>query len=147
MIQNRIQHWLEKRQLINPNQAGFRRLHSTIDQVARVTQTIFDAFEKPKPERAVLALLDFQKAYDRVWKDALLAKLGRLGVPAHVVKWLRNFLSDRRARVRWGNSTSDWRVFSGGLSQGSVLAPLLWLAYRVRHKYCPLQKQGLNVDI
>ena len=66
MIQNRIQHWLEKRQLINPNQAGFRRLHSTIDQVARVTQTIFDAFEKPKPERAVLALLDFQKAYDRV---------------------------------------------------------------------------------
>ena len=98
LVQNRLQHWMEERQLINCNQAGFRRLHSTIDQIARVTQTIFDAFEKPKPERAVIALLDFQKAYDRVWKDALLAKLGRLKVPAHVIRWLRDFLSDRRAR-------------------------------------------------
>ncbi|MEL6816674.1 MAG: reverse transcriptase family protein, partial [Cyanobacteria bacterium J06598_3] len=129
MIQTRLQYWMESNGLVNANQAGFRKGHSTTDQLVRVTQTIFDAFEKPRPERAGMALLDFQKAYDRVWRPALLAKMGRLGIPAHVIKWVHHFLSDRRARVRWGNQVSKWRVFSEGLPQGSVMAPLLWLIY------------------
>ena len=84
----------------------------TIDQISRVSRTIFDALEKPKPERAVIALLDFQNTYDRVWKDALLAKLGRLKVPQHAVKWLHNILSDRRAMGRWGSGTSNWHILS-----------------------------------
>ena len=51
-----------------------------MDQLAKITQQIFDAFEESKPHRAVLVLLDFARAYDRVWRAGLLAKLGRLGV-------------------------------------------------------------------
>ena len=134
LVQQRLQHWLEAAGKINPNQAGFRRGHSTLDQLARVTQSIFDALEVPRtkhtrPQRAVLALLDFTAAYDRVWRDALWAKMGRLGVPGCAIRWIRALLSDRRARVRWGGATSKWRVFQEGLPQGSVLAPLLWLIY------------------
>ena len=129
LVQARLSYWLESRHLLTPNQAGFRRGHSTTDQIARVTQSIFDSFEQPKPGRAVLALLDFQRAYDRVWRAALLAKLARLQVPAHVIAWIKGFLSDRRARVRWGAVSSNWKVFQEGLPQGSVLAPLLWLVY------------------
>ena len=81
MLQNRLQYWLEERNIINKNQAGFRRGRSTVDQLTRVTQTIFDTFEQRKPGRATLALLDFQKAYDRVWRDGLIAKMGRLQIP------------------------------------------------------------------
>ena len=131
LVQHRLQHWLERAGKLNRNQAGFRKGHSTMDQLARVTQTIFDGFESKKPQRAVLVLLDYARAYDRVWRDALYAKMGRMGVPGCVTSWIRALLSDRRARVRWGTSASRWRVFQEGLPQGSVLAPppLLWLVY------------------
>ena len=129
MVQHRLQHWLENRNKINRNQAGFRRGHSTIDQITRVTQGIFDSLEAQKPQRAVLALLDYAKAYDRVWRTGLYAKMARMGVPGCATKWISALLRDRRARVRWGEARSRWRVFQEGLPQGSVLAPLLWLIY------------------
>ena len=108
---------------------GVNAGHSTFDQLGRITQTIFDGFESKKPQRAVLATLDFARAYDRVWRDGLIAKMGRMGIPCCVLRWLRALLRDRRARVRWGSSLSRERVFREGLPQGSVLAPLLWLFY------------------
>ena len=129
LVQSRLQHWLETDGKLNRNQAGFRRGHSTMDQVGRITQQIFDAFEQKKPHRAVLVLLDFARAYDRVWRAALFCKMARLGVPGCVIRWVKALLSDRRARVRWGTAQSDSRVFKEGLPQGSVLAPLLWLIY------------------
>ena len=129
LVQGRLQHWLESSGKLNRNQAGFRRGHSTMDQIGRITQQIFDAFEQKRPHRAVLVLLDFARAYDRVWRAALYCKMARLGVPGCVTRWIKALLSDRRARVRWGAAQSDSRVFKEGLPQGSVLAPLLWLIY------------------
>ena len=99
-------------------------------QVGPVTQRIFDAFEKKTPTRAALILLDFARAYDRVWRAGLFAKMGQLGVPGCTIRWVRTFLCDRRARARWGATLSDSRVFQEGLPQSSVLAPLLWLIIR-----------------
>ena len=55
--------------------------------------------------------------------------MARLGVPGCATRWIAALLRDRRARVRWGEAHSSWRVFQEGLPQGSVLAPLLWLIY------------------
>ena len=76
LVHVRLQYWLEANKRVNPSQAGFRCHHSTSDQVLRVTQTIFDALEQFPPQRALLALLDFEKAYDRVWREALYTKIG-----------------------------------------------------------------------
>ena len=102
LLQARLQYWLESNHKLNVNQAGFRRGRSTIDQVGRITQQIFDGFEERPPNRAILVLLDFARAYDRVWRAALLAKMNRFGVPGCAIRWVRAFLVDRRARVRWG---------------------------------------------
>ena len=124
LVQHRLQHWLERAGKLNRNQAGFRKGHSTMDQLAHVTQTIFDGFESKKPQRAVLVLLDYARAYDRVWRDAL-HKMGRMGAPGCVTSWIRALLSDRHARVRCGTSTSRWRIFQEGLPQGPVRPPPL----------------------
>ena len=122
LVQNRLQHWLERSGRISPNQAGFRRGHSTVDQLTRITQTIFDGFERQKHHRAILVLLDYAQAYDRVWRNGLFAKMARIGIPGCATRWVRALLRDRRARVRWGETHSRWRVFQEGLPQGSVLA-------------------------
>ena len=129
LVQARLQHWLETSGRLSRNQAGFRRGNSTMDQLGRITQQIFDAFEQKKPHRAILVLLDFAHAYDQVWRAALFYKMARLGIPGCTIRWVKALLSDRRARVRWGAAQSDSRIFKEGLPQGSILAPILWLIY------------------
>jgi hypothetical protein len=129
LVADRLSYFLESKGLLSPCQAGFRRGRSTEEQLARVCQGVFDGLERRLPERSALCLLDFSRAYDRVWKDALYAKMDRLGVPPCMIRWIRGFLSDRRARVSWNGTLSSLRVFREGLPQGSVLAPLLWLIY------------------
>ncbi|KAF0304774.1 putative RNA-directed DNA polymerase from transposon BS [Amphibalanus amphitrite] len=53
----------------------------------------------------------------------------KMGIPGCATRWVKALLTDRRARVRWGNARSSQRVFQEGLPQGSVMAPLLWLIY------------------
>ena len=76
-----------------------------------------------------MCLLDFSRAYDRVWRPVLVTKMSKMGISECTIKWISSFLSDRRAKVRWNNTTSKERIFRDGLPQGSVLAPLLWLIY------------------
>ena len=89
-----------------------------------------DGFDqKPRMHRSVLVLLDFSKAYDTVWREKLLLSMLDQGIPSQIIRWLRSFLSDRRARVNLHGHLSKMYIFKQGLPQGSVLAPLLFLFY------------------
>jgi ribonuclease P/MRP protein subunit RPP40 len=96
--------------------------------VIKLSQAISDGFQvKKPPNRTVLALLDFSKAYNKVWRTDLLATMLRKGVPVRYVRWIQGFLSNRQARVRlnWAYSRT-WTMWEG-VPQGSVLGPLLFL--------------------
>ena len=78
---------------------------------------------------SVMALLDFSKAYDTVWRKILLNTLIGKGLNNRYVLWLSSFLENRQARVRFNGSISCSRKIHQGLPQGSVLAPLLIVLY------------------
>ena len=80
-------------------------------------------------QRSILVLLDFSKAYDTVWRQRLLLCLLEQGVPAPFVRWLKAFLENRQASVRFNNTIGGSRFLHQGLPQGSVLAPLLFILY------------------
>jgi len=73
--------------------------------------------------------VDFQKAYDTIWKLGLYEKLVARGIPCHIVNWLRAFLHFRQSRVLWNGVKSRYKIMQEGLPQGSVLAPLLFLLF------------------
>ena len=50
-------------------------------------------------------------------------------IPPRWLLWLRAFLADRRACVRWNEDLSRTRVLSQGVPQGSPLSPLLFLLF------------------
>ena len=110
-------------------QADFRKGWSCEDQITRIVQAIEDGFQQRPMKRSVLTLLDFSKAYDTVWREKLLLHMLNTGIPPTFIRWIRSFLNNRRGRVQLFNVFSPSRRFTQGLTQGSVLPPLLFLFY------------------
>ena len=127
MISERLYYIAERKGWFSKLQAGFRKGRGVEDQILRVTQKIADGFEKK--EKSLLTLLDFSKAYDTVWRERLLHSLLDQGVPSQYVLFLRGFLLNRQARVRFNGVLSKSKLMKQGLPQGSVLAPILFLFY------------------
>jgi len=72
-------------------------------------------------------IIDFSKDFDLVSYDRLLMKIASSGVDSRVVVWARSFGRSQRVGVG-GQLYEEVRVTSG-VAQGSLLAPLLFLAY------------------
>jgi hypothetical protein len=69
------------------------------------------------------------KAFGQVPHDRLLKKISDSGMDPRVVVWIREFLLDHSQRVGVGGQLSDEVRMTSGIPQGSVLGPLLFLAY------------------
>jgi len=70
--------YLEKHQLLSNMQTGFRRGRNTVDQIVKLQDAIIRRQQNKGHLLAVF--VDFEKAFDMVWKNGLLIKLKRLGV-------------------------------------------------------------------
>ena len=129
MIHVRLYRMAEKKGWINKSQAGFRKGRSCEDQILRITQNISDGFQKKPMGRTVLLMLDYSKAYDKVWVQDLLMEMIKKGVPIMFVKWIKAFLQGRTARVLYNGCLSNIVEMRQGLPQGAVLSPLLFLFF------------------
>ena len=98
MIAARISYLAETNNWFSDSRAGFRRGRSCEDQMIRFLQSVSDGFQKKKPERTVMALLDFSQAYDRVWRQDLLLTMLEKGVPWKLLRWIAAFLQNRQGR-------------------------------------------------
>lgn len=125
LVTNRLNWFLEKNKLLNNNQSGFRNGRSTQDNIVR----LYDQINKfIKTQGCTLAVfLDFEKAYDMIWRPGLLVKLKRLGINGKLLNYVKSFLSDRTFQVKIGNILSNKLKLENGIAQGSIIAPLLFL--------------------
>ena len=127
MINSRLTWHLEHNGILTKEQAGFRQNLSTEDQVTFITQSIEDGFQDKQHTLAVW--IDFEKAFDRVWKDGLLFKMQECGVAGKMYKWILQYLNNRKARVQVNGSYSRKKTICNGVPQGGVLSPTLFLIF------------------
>lgn len=71
--------------------------------------------------------LDFSKAFYREPHQRLPLKLSALSIDPNILAWITNLITDRSQYTTAKNSVSNVSSVTSGMSQGSVLGPLLFL--------------------
>lgn len=113
--------------LLRNEQFGFRKSHSTTQQLARVAEHV--AHHLNLGQSTGMFLLDIEKAFDTVWHDGLLHKLVINQVPLGLVKLVQSYLDNRQFFVQVDDYTSSIRIPPAGVPQGSILGPYLFLLF------------------
>ena len=127
LVCRRLTDLLEERNILHPDQYGFRRRRGTGRALALIWERC--ASVVAQRGRCNVVLRDVKSAFDRVWHFGLKYKLLGLGLPHCVTRMLYSFLDDRTASVRVGNYQGRRIGLRCGVPQGSVLSPVLYILY------------------
>lgn len=119
LLLNRLNPILQKKDLISIHQFGFRKRHSTIEQVHRITEETLE-----KRRICLSVFLDICQAFDKVWHEGLNYKLKQM-LPIQYCEILKSYVSDRFFRM----ITNTRTLRKSQLPQRSVLDPTLYLLY------------------
>ena len=125
MVGKRLSWFLEENNCISINQSGFRKNHTTYDHIIRLETDIRKGYKYKKHTTAVF--LDISRAYDMVYRPALIFKIHKLGIRGHLANYLKAFLTGERTfQVRCRSQYSDTYSLQNGLPQGSCISPMLF---------------------
>ena len=127
IIYSRLYQFFEKFNLLNQNQFGFRKGHSTNMAITEFLEEVLHNYDHMKATCAIF--LDLSKAFDSVDRSILLFKLRRYGVRGKTWNLLESYLQNRRQIIQENNIYSNEAFVNIGVPQGSILGPLLFLIH------------------
>ena len=108
---------------IHPQKYGFTEGRSTVDAIKVVVE--FVHHNKQLGLKSCLVTLDIACAFDNAWHPGILAKLIKINCPPNIFNLVRDFLNQRKAYLKLGNTTTN-KTVNKGCPQGSVSGPILW---------------------
>ena len=86
-------------------QAGFRKVRGTSDQISNIRWIIKNTREFHK--NIYFCFFDYTKAFDCVIHKKLWKILKEMGIPDHLICFLRNLYAGQEETVRTGHGTTD----------------------------------------
>ena len=113
--------------LIHQSQHGFQKRKSTIYQLLVYLGTIYS--NKTADTYIEAVYLDFAKAFDKIDNSILINKLKHIGVGGKLLSIIEDYLSNRKQYGEINGTASDLLLVLSGVTQGSLLGPLLFLLY------------------
>ena len=126
-IGDHILNFMEDNNLFNPTQYGFRPNRCTGEAIFEYLLRIMQHFEQNRFSIAIH--LDLRKAFDTICHTRLVNKLKHYYFSDPLIKWLDNYLTNRRTIVMFNGNNSLEHKITVGVPQGSVLGPILFLLY------------------
>ena len=127
LVHKHVYNVFSSNRVLSSLQSGFVPGDSNVNQLMSTYDVFCKALDDGKEVRSVFC--DISKAFDRVWHKGLLLKLKYVGIRGSLLKWFSNYLLDRKQRVVIPGASSDWSSVTAGVSQESILGPLLFLIF------------------
>ena len=127
ILNERLNKYSEEFFVVKENQCGFRKGYSTTDNLF----TLFSFFEilKRKKKKLYCAFIDFEKAFDKVWREDLWYKLLLHNINGIMYKVILNMYENVKSCVTSNNCTSDFFPCCNGVKQGENLQPFLFSTF------------------
>ncbi|KAJ8721571.1 hypothetical protein PYW07_002346 [Mythimna separata] len=126
-VSNQIQSFYIKNDVLSSTQYGFQPNKSTSQLLSKFTDEVNESLNDKN--HVILLFIDFSKAFDTLRHDTLLKKLDDTGIRGPLLEWCRDYLRNRKYKVRIDNESSNSIKVTEGTAQGSVLGPLHYLTY------------------
>ena len=117
----------EQHSILTDAQHGFRSKRSCETQLITTIQDLASGMSDGHQIYAIL--LDFAKAFDKVPHQRLLYKLHHYGIRGPTLSWIESFLTSRKQHVLTEGAISSEAEVDSGVPQGTVMGPLLFLAF------------------
>ncbi len=128
VISSQLYSFLEKNDICEEFQSGFRPYHSTETALIRVTNDLL--LSSDRGCISLLVLLDLNAAFDTIDHNILLNRLENfVGISGSALAWFKSYLSDRHQFVAVNEEVSYRSQVQYGVPRGSVLGPLLFTLY------------------
>ena len=111
---------------LDPYQFAYRSRRGTDDAIACLLHKLFEHMETAGIYAQILfidffcLIFFFSSAFNTIQRHVMIDKLQKLEVPAALVHWVFNFLSNRPQCVRVGDIKSPVLVSNTGAPQGCV---------------------------
>ena len=124
VLNDRLCSFLEDNNLLNENQAGFRKHHSTTDHIF----TLYSLIEllKHGKKKLFCCFVDFSKAFDSIWRVVLWKKLLSTHVNGIFLRVLQNMYANIKSCVTVNGQDSQFFNSNRGVRQGDNLSPVLF---------------------
>ncbi len=120
--------FLQNNYLYEEFQSGFRPHHSTETALVKITNDLLLASDQGCI--SLLVLLDLSAAFDTIDHDILIERLQNyMGIQGQALRWFRSYLSNHYHFVYLNEESSQLSPVKYGVTQGSVLGPLLFSIY------------------
>ena len=127
VIRKNLVNFLEAQNKMDERQHGARGGRSTLSQLLEHHYEIIRIMERG--ENADVIYSDFSKAFQKVDHGLLLHKIRALGIKGKLLRWISNFLRQRKQRVLIDGEVSDETEVASSVPEGTVVGPLFFLIY------------------
>ena len=125
VLNTRIQNYIEENHLLNDCQSGFRKDHSTTDNIF-ILHNLIDLVCKGK-KNLFCAFIDLKQAFDKVWRDGLWEKLILHNIKGKCLRIIKKIYDNIKSCVLLNGSKTDFFISHIGVRQGGEnLSPLLF---------------------